>query len=155
MENSVVLVDSFSSLCHAIEDGLLFEDSPNTLYFFGAMKQNVEQALNGTLDADGSNSNAPWFKPLSAKTREKVREIITTAENEDEPRIFWRPDEWVSGGANIDRFISLLYAIKSRGGCPSDYTVNTYIFGDAYWNIPEMRRYFTKYGIRVQYAFSV
>jgi len=31
MENSVVLVDSFSSLCHAIEDGLLFDKGNKTM----------------------------------------------------------------------------------------------------------------------------
>lgn len=149
----MVLVDSFSSLCHKLQRKEYFQDGSNVLYHFGAMKIRVEEILNGERDASGSKKDKPWYEPVLPEVLQNLRDILTFAEKEG--RVFWRVDQFLSSENNIDGFVCLLEKIRALGGAPEDFKWNVREFGNAYWNVPAMRDYFSKHGIRVEYAFRV
>lgn len=132
------LADSFSLLLVAIRDGKFNGDCPNTFYYFGCMKS--MQAVFSTVEGyDFPQEMLP-----------SVLEMLDKAEKDG--RVFWRENDNYFRQGEYDRFNNLLAAMRkvnpnipNWGGIHSSSC-------DAFWNIPEMRRFL---GDSVNYAFRV
>lgn len=138
------IADSFSYLCIYLRKHN-FKDTPDTIYFFGCMKPHADLYLNGGCEV--------WDEPLTPEVREAAKAIITEAEGQG--RVFWRTHINPSSFPEEKRFRALLQLLVEKGCCPPGFDPETVSIGDAFWNIPAMRNFFSVHGINVEFAFRI